>query len=93
MSARAAGLTWEEAAAVLKEVYGRPMREERREKDNAGMCGVTKAFEGFTALEDVSLRWGMRVHLRAGGFNGAGKTTLLLQDGGGGVSSDKGRFV
>ena len=37
VSARAAGLTWEEAAAVLKEVYGRPMREERREKDNAGM--------------------------------------------------------
>ena len=42
-----------------------------------GCEGVTKAFEGFTALEDVSFTVGDASICGLVGFNGAGKTTLL----------------
>ena len=53
--------------------------------------GVTKTFEGFTALEDVSFTVGDASICGLVGFNGAGKTTLL-KTAAAVYRPDKGRF-
>ena len=54
--------------------------------------GVTKTFEGFTALEDVSFTVGDASICGLVGFNGAGKTTLL-KTAAAVYRPDKGRFL